>query len=400
MDNTNEIIIFKPDRYPAFEPDFKRFLSPSDKNYVIFPGFCDVHVHFREPGFSYKETIETGTKAAAHGGYTVVCTMPNLNPVPDSAEKLAIEQEIIDRDAVIDVIPYGSITVNEDGKELSDMDVLAPKVIAFSDDGKGIQEEDMMRKAMIKAKSLGKMIVAHCEDKSLIHGGYIHDGEYARLHGHIGISSESEWRQIERDVRLSKETGCAYHVCHVSTKESVEIIRQAKKEGINVTCETAPHYLVLTDMDLKEDGFFKVNPPLRSEADRQALIEALKDGTIDIIATDHAPHTIEEKSKGLKDSAFGYTGIETAFQVLYTDLVKTGIIPLEKLIELLVVNPRKRFGIPFTNDFTVWDLSYESTIDPQNFISKGKAMPLIGKQVFGKCILTVAGGKIAYESKD
>ncbi len=400
MDNTNEIIIFKPDRYPAFEPDFKRFLSPSDKNYVIFPGFCDVHVHFREPGFSYKETIETGTKAAAHGGYTVVCTMPNLNPVPDSAEKLALEQEIIDRDAVIDVIPYGSITVNEDGKELSDMDVLAPKVIAFSDDGKGIQEEDMMRKAMIKAKSLGKMIVAHCEDKSLIHGGYIHDGEYARLHGHIGISSESEWRQIERDVRLSKETGCAYHVCHVSTKESVEIIRQAKKEGINVTCETAPHYLVLTDMDLKEDGFFKVNPPLRSEADRQALIEALKDGTIDIIATDHAPHTIEEKSKGLKDSAFGYTGIETAFQVLYTDLVKTGIIPLEKLIELLVVNPRKRFGIPFTNDFTVWDLSYESTIDPQNFISKGKAMPLIGKQVFGKCILTVAGGKIAYESKD
>ncbi len=400
MDNTNEIIIFKPDRYPAFEPDFKRFLSPSDKNYVIFPGFCDVHVHFREPGFSYKETIETGTKAAAHGGYTVVCTMPNLNPVPDSAEKLALEQEIIDRDAVIDVIPYGSITLNEDGKELSDMEVLAPKVIAFSDDGKGIQEEDMMRKAMIKAKSLGKMIVAHCEDKSLIHGGYIHDGEYARLHGHIGISSESEWRQIERDVRLSKETGCAYHVCHVSTKESVEIIRQAKKEGINVTCETAPHYLVLTDMDLKEDGFFKVNPPLRSEADRQALIEALKDGTIDIIATDHAPHTIEEKSKGLKDSAFGYTGIETAFQVLYTDLVKTGIIPLEKLIELLVVNPRKRFGIPFTNGFTVWDLSYESTIDPKNFISKGKAMPLIGKQVFGKCILTVAGGKIAYESKD
>ena len=400
MDNTNEIIIFKPDRYPAFEPDFKRFLSPSDKNYVIFPGFCDVHVHFREPGFSYKETIETGTKAAAHGGYTVVCTMPNLNPVPDSAEKLALEQEIIDRDAVIDVIPYGSITVNEDGKELSDMDVLAPKVIAFSDDGKGIREEDMMRKAMIKAKSLGKMIVAHCEDKSLIHGGYIHDGEYARLHGHIGISSESEWRQIERDVRLSKETGCAYHVCHVSTKESVEIIRQAKKEGINVTCETAPHYLVLTDMNLKEDGFFKVNPPLRSEADRQALVEALKDGTIDIIATDHAPHTIEEKSKGLKDSAFGYTGIETAFQVLYTDLVKTGIIPLEKLIELLVVNPRKRFGIPFTNDFTVWDLSYESVIDPKDFISKGKAMPLIGKRIFGKCILTIADGKIAYESKN
>ncbi len=400
MDNANEIIIFKPDRYPDFEPDFKSFLPPSDKNYVIFPGFCDVHVHFREPGFSYKETIETGTKAAAHGGYTVVCTMPNLNPVPDSAEKLALEQEIIDRDAVIDVIPYGSITVNEDGKELSDMDILAPKVIAFSDDGKGIQEEEMMRKAMIKAKSLGKMIVAHCEDKSLIHGGYIHDGEYARLHGHIGISSESEWKQIARDVRLSKETGCAYHVCHVSTKESVEIIRQAKKEGINVTCETAPHYLVLTDMELKEDGFFKVNPPLRSESDRQALIEAVKDGTIDIIATDHAPHTIEEKSKGLKDSAFGYTGIETAFQVLYTDLVKAGIIPLEKLIELLVVNPRKRFGIPFTNDFTVWDLSCESSIDPKDFISKGKAIPFIGKRVFGKCILTVAGGKIAYESKD
>ena len=400
MDCTNEIIIFKPDRYPDFEPDIKRFLSPQDKNLVVFPGFCDVHVHFREPGFSYKETIETGTKAAAHGGYTTVCTMPNLNPVPDSLAKLALEQEIIDRDAVIDVRPYGSITVNEDGQELSDMEVLAPKVVAFSDDGKGIQQEEMMRKAMMKARSVGRMIVAHCEDKSLIHGGYIHDGEYAKLHGHAGISSESEWKQIERDVKLSKETGCAYHVCHVSTKESVEIIRQAKKDGINVTCETAPHYLVLTDMDLKEDGFYKVNPPLRSESDRQALIGALKDGTIDIIATDHAPHTIEEKSKGLKDSAFGYTGIETAFQVLYTDLVKTGIISLERLIDVLVINPRRRFGLPFTNDFTVWDLSYESEIDPGTFLSKGKAMPFIGKKVFGKCVLTVAGNKAAYRSKD
>lgn len=364
--------------------------------YTVFPGFCDVHVHFREPGFSYKETIASGSAAAARGGYTAVCAMPNLNPVPDSVENLRVQTDIIKKDALISVFPYAAITVGEKGEKLADLEALAPHVIAFSDDGKGVQSEDMMRDAMIRAKSLGKMIVAHCEVNELLKGGYIHDGEYAKMHGHKGICSESEWRQIERDLRLSKETGCAYHVCHISTKESVELIRKAKAEGINVTCETGPHYLVLDENDLKEEGRFKMNPPLRSLADREALIEGIIDGTIDMIATDHAPHSAEEKAKGLKDSAFGIVGLETAFPVLYTKLVKENIISLEKLVKLLTENPRRRFGISQTGDFTVWNLNESYKIDPEDFLSMGKATPFAGMEVFGKCMLTVRGGKVVY----
>lgn len=364
--------------------------------YTVFPGFCDVHVHFREPGFSYKETIASGSAAAARGGYTAVCAMPNLNPVPDSVENLRVQTDIIKKDALISVFPYAAITVGEKGEKLADLEALAPHVIAFSDDGKGVQSEDMMRDAMIRAKSLGKMIVAHCEVNELLKGGYIHDGEYAKMHGHKGICSESEWRQIERDLRLSKETGCAYHVCHISTKESVELIRKAKAEGINVTCETGPHYLVLDENDLKEEGRFKMNPPLRSLADREALIEGIIDGTIDMIATDHAPHSAEEKAKGLKDSAFGIVGLETAFPVLYTKLVKENIISLEKLVKLLTENPRRRFGMSQTGDFTVWDLNESYKIDPEDFLSMGKATPFAGMEVFGKCMLTVRGGKVVY----
>ena len=365
--------------------------------YAVFPGFCDVHVHFREPGFSYKETIKTGSKASAKGGYTSVCTMPNLNPVPDSPEHLKEQTDIIDRDAVIEVLPYAAITVGEKGEELVDMESLAEKVIAFSDDGRGVQSEEMMREAMLRAKALGKMIVAHCEVNELLRGGYIHEGDYAKEHGHRGICSESEWKQIERDLRLAKETGCAYHVCHISTKESVDIIRKAKAEGVNVTCETGPHYLVMDDSDLKEEGRFKMNPPLRSKADREALIEGIKDGTIDMIATDHAPHSAEEKSRGLEKSPFGITGIETCFPVVYTKLVKTGIITLEKAIELLAINPRKRFGIKLGNDFTVWDLETLEKVEPEKFLSMGKATPFEGWELFGKCMLTVKDGQIVYK---
>ena len=365
--------------------------------YAVFPGFCDVHVHFREPGFSYKETIKTGSKAAAKGGYTSVCTMPNLNPVPDSLEHLKEQTDIIERDAVIEVLPYAAITVGEKGEELVDMESLAEKVIAFSDDGRGVQSEEMMREAMLRAKALGKMIVAHCEVNELLRGGYIHDGDYAKEHGHRGICSESEWKQIERDLRLAKETGCAYHVCHISTKESVDIIRKAKAEGVNVTCETGPHYLVMDDSDLQEEGRFKMNPPLRGKADREALIKGIQDGTIDMIATDHAPHSAEEKSRGLEKSPFGITGIETCFPVVYTKLVKTGIITLEKAIELLAINPRKRFGISLGNDFTVWDLETIEKVEPEKFISMGKATPFEGWELFGKCLLTVKDGQIVYK---
>lgn len=368
------------------------------QNCVIFPGFCDVHVHFREPGFSYKETIKSGSLAAARGGYTAVCTMPNLNPVPDSAEHLAEQLKIIENDAVINVYPYASITVGQMGEKLSDMEKLSENAIAFSDDGKGVQSEKLMREAMLRAKALGKIIVAHCEDNSLLHGGYIHDGIYAKEHGHRGICSESEWRPIERDLRLAKETGCAYHVCHISCKESVELIRKAKAQGVNVTCETAPHYLILTDEDLQEDGKFKMNPPLRSKEDRDALIEGIKDGTIDMIATDHAPHSAEEKARGLEKSAFGIVGIETAFQLLYTHLVKKNIISLERATELLAINPRKRFNIPLGDDCTVWNLSEKSVINPDEFLSKGKATPFENTEVYGKCVLTVCGGKTVYKS--
>lgn len=364
---------------------------------VIFPGFADVHVHLREPGFSYKETIRTGTDAAAHGGYTDVCSMPNLKPVPDSSVHLAHQLDIIDSTAVIRVHPYGSITVNEDGKTLSDMEELAPFVCAFSDDGRGVQDRAVMREAMIRAKSLKKIIAAHCEDNSLLHGGCIHDGEYAKANGLRGISSESEWRQIMRDLDLAAETGAAYHVCHISTKESVELIRQAKKSGVDVTCETAPHYLTLTEKDLCDEGRFKMNPPLRTSADREALIEGALDGTIDMIATDHAPHSESEKSLGLRGSSMGIVGLETAFPVLYTRLVMTGIIPLTRIAEMLTSAPRKRFGLPSpANDFTVFDLETPFVIDPDKFKSMGRATPYAGETMFGKCMMTVSSGKTIF----
>lgn len=376
-------------------------LSPViSKKYIIVPGLCDVHVHFREPGFSYKETIASGSAAAAHGGYTAVCTMPNLDPVPDSAEHLQVQLDAIKRGAAIKVLPYGAITVGEKGEKLADMEAMSDKVCAFSDDGKGVQNDEMMREAMAKAKRLGKIITAHCEDNSLLFGGYIHDGEYARMHGHRGISSASEYKQIERDLRLAEETGCAYHVCHISTKESVELIRQAKAHGVNVTCETAPHYLVLCDEDMQEDGRFKMNPPLRSREDKEALIEGIKDGTIDMIATDHAPHSAEEKGRGLEKSLMGIVGLETAFPVLYTELVTKNIITLDRLVELMSFKPKERFGIDTNNDFAVFDISEAYKIDPEDFLSMGRATPFAGREVFGRCLLTVHNEKVVYKAED
>ena len=376
-------------------------LSPViSKRYIIVPGLCDVHVHFREPGFSYKETIASGSAAAAHGGYTAVCTMPNLDPVPDSAEHLQVQLDAIKRGAAIKVLPYGAITVGEKGERLADMEAMSDKVCAFSDDGKGVQNDEMMREAMTAAKRLGKIIAAHCEDNSLLFGGYIHDGEYARMHGHRGISSASEYKQIERDLRLAEETGCAYHVCHISTKESVELIRQAKARGVDVTCETAPHYLVLCDEDMQEDGRFKMNPPLRSREDKKALIEGIKDGTIDMIATDHAPHSAEEKGRGLEKSLMGVVGLETAFPVLYTELVMKNIITLDRLVELMSFKPKERFGIDTNNDFAVFDISEAYKIDPEDFLSMGRATPFAGREVFGRCLLTVHNGKVVYKAED
>lgn len=378
-----------------------RGLSPViSKKYIIVPGLCDVHVHFREPGFSYKETIASGSAAAAHGGYTAVCTMPNLDPVPDSAEHLQVQLDAIKRGAAIKVLPYGAITVGEKGEKLADMEAMSDKVCAFSDDGKGVQNDEMMREAMTAAKRLGKIIAAHCEDNSLLFGGYIHDGEYAKAHGHRGISSASEYKQIERDLRLAEETGCAYHVCHISTKESVELIRQAKARGVDVTCETAPHYLVLCDEDMQEDGRFKMNPPLRSLEDKQALIEGIKDGTIDMIATDHAPHSAEEKGRGLEKSLMGVVGLETAFPALYTELVTKNIITLERLVELMSFKPKERFGIDTNNDFAVFDISEAYKIDPEDFLSMGRATPFAGREVFGRCLLTVHNGKVVYKAED
>ena len=374
--------------------------SFDDSKYVTLPGFCDVHVHFREPGFCYKEDMETGSKAAAAGGYTAVCTMPNLNPVPDSVEHLAVQLEAIREKACIPVYPYGAITVAELGREMADLEGMAKDVIAFSDDGKGVQSDDMMRQAMKRAKALGKMIVAHCEVNALLEGGYIHKGDYAAAHGHRGICSESEWKQIERDIALVRETGCAYHVCHISAKESVELIRRAKAEGLDVTCEVGPHYLVMDDGDLQEEGRFKMNPPLRSPADRKALLEGLLDGTIDMVATDHAPHSAEEKSRGLEKSAFGIVGLETAFPILYTKLVKPGIMTMDTLLDRMVYAPRKRFGIPLNEgDYSIWDLTEEYEIDPETFVSKGHATPFAGWKVFGKCLKTVCGGKTVFEAK-
>ncbi len=377
------------------------FPSLADKisDYVFLPGFCDVHVHFREPGFSYKETVVSGSKAAAHGGYTAVCTMPNLNPVPDCAENLEQQLKLINEAGLINIYPYAAITVGQKGERLSNMEALSKNAIAFSDDGRGVQSEALMEAAMKEAKKLGKMIVSHCEVNDLLFGGYIHKGEYAAAHGHRGICSESEFLQIARDIELVKKTGCAYHVCHISAKESVEIIRKAKAEGVDITCETAPHYLVLDDGDLKEEGRFKMNPPLRSPEDKKALIEGIVDGTIDMIATDHAPHSAEEKSKGLQQSAFGIVGLETAFQVMYTHLVKTGIITMQRLIELMCINPRERFGIPLGEDFSVWDLNSKAKVDPNTFLSMGKATPFEGHELYGRCLLTVCGGKVVYKKE-
>lgn len=391
-------------RYEEIKAFAEKFLADGGllsavENYIIVPGLCDVHVHFREPGFSYKETIASGSAAAAHGGYTAVCTMPNLSPVPDCAEHLKAQLDAIDKSAVIEVIPYGAITVGEKGEELSDMESMADNVCAFSDDGRGVQNDSMMREAMAKAKRLGKIIAAHCEDNSLLFGGYIHDGEYAKAHGHRGISSESEYRQIERDLRLAEETGCAYHVCHISTKESVELIRQAKARGVDVTSETAPHYLVLCDEDMQEDGRFKMNPPLRSREDKQALIEGIKDGTIDMIATDHAPHSAEEKGRGLEKSLMGVVGLETAFPVLYTELVKKNIITLERLVELMSFKPKERFGIDTGCDFAVFGIDEPYKTDPNEFLSMGRATPFAGREVFGRCLLTVHGGKAVYKTE-
>ncbi len=366
---------------------------------VLFPGFVDVHVHLREPGFSYKETIRTGTLAAAHGGFAHVAAMPNLDPVPDCAAALAVQRAIIEKDALVHVHPYGAISVGEKGERLADLDGLAPGVIAFSDDGRGVQSESLMREAMMQCRRLGKILAAHCEDNSLLHGGYIHDGAYARAHGHRGICSESEWGPIARDLRLAEETGCAYHVCHVSTKESVALIRAAKRRGVDVTCETAPHYLTFTDEDLQEDGRFKMNPPLRAREDRDALIEGLLDGTSDMLVTDHAPHSREEKARGLEKSAMGVVGLETSFTASYTALVQTGILPLEKLVDLMHGAPMRRFGCGTElaegqpADLTAFDLTKTYTVDPETFLTMGRATPFAGCALTGVCKLTMIGGE-------
>lgn len=368
----------------------------------VFPGFADVHVHLREPGNSYKESMLSGTLAAARGGFTAVCAMPNLSPVPDCAKTLEPELEAIRASARVRVLPYGALTVGERGEKLAALEELADSVVAFSDDGRGVQDPQVMKQAMKQAKALGKLIAAHCEDESLLNGGYIHDGEYCRAHSHKGISSESEWRMVRRDIELAAQTGCAYHVCHVSTKESVELIRQAKRDGLDVSGETAPHYLLLCDEELREDGSFKMNPPIRSRADRDALIRGIQDGTIEMIATDHAPHSAEEKSRGLAGSLNGVVGLETAFPALYTGLVLPGVISLEKLVTLMSVSPCRRFGLPCglrvgaPADLTVFDLDSEYEIDPDDFLSLGRATPFAGKRVKGKCLMTMIGGEPVY----
>lgn len=378
-------------------------ILPDDLTSVIFPmenklvtyGLCDVHVHLRQPGFEAKETISTGTTAAMMGGYTAVCAMPNLNPTPDSVEHISQELDIIRKDAGINVYPYASITKERKGRELVDMAALKQLAVAFSDDGSGVQSDEMMKKAMEEAARLDVIIAAHCEVNDLLKGGYIHDGQYARAHGHSGICSESEWAQIERDLRLAEQTGCRYHVCHISTKESVALIREAKRRGVRVSCETGPHYLVMCDEDLKEEGRFKMNPPLRSREDRAALIEGIQDGTIDCIATDHAPHTTDEKSRGLKGSAMGVTGLETAFGVCHTHLVKTGIITLERLVELMCLNPRRIFGLETKGEanFSIFDLEQEWTVEPDRFASMGHSTPFEGMRLCGKPERLIYGGR-------
>ena len=372
---------------------------------VVAPAFVDVHVHLREPGYGYKERIATGTMAAARGGYTTVCSMPNLNPVPDSVENLKAQQEIIDRDAKIEVLPYAAITIGRKGEELVDMASLVGKVCAFSDDGSGVQVDGMMERAMTEAVKHDQLIAAHCEVEELLKGGYIHDGEYAKAHGHKGICSESEWEQVKRDIEIAERLGCRYHVCHISTKETVQLVREAKARGVKVTCETGPHYLIFTDMDLEEDARWKMNPPLRSAEDRAALVEGIKDGTIDMIATDHAPHSVEEKSRGLKDSAMGIVGLETAFAALNTHLVRKGVITMERLVELMSLNPRKVFRIAGglnegdRADVVLLDTEKEWRVDSEKFYSMGKISMFDGREMTGDVVMTLHRGEIVYDNK-
>ncbi len=397
---------FSEGRASVSLPDFPVYSDAAVfryKKYFLFPGLADVHVHLREPGFSYKETIATGTAAAARGGFTAVCAMPNLNPVPDCPENLEAELALIRRDARVAVYPFGAITRGENGREIADMAAIAPFVVGFSDDGRGVQDSGVMQKAMREAKRLNRLIAAHCEEERLLGGGYIHEGDYARAHGHRGIRAESEWRQVARDLDLCRETDCRYHVCHVSTRESVALIREAKAEGLDVTCETAPHYLLLNDGDLREDGRFKMNPPIRSEEDRLALIEGLLDGTVDMIATDHAPHAASEKALGLEKSLMGVAGLETAFPVLYPGLVKPGILRREDLVRLMSAAPRARFGLPGgleNGDFTVFDLETPTVLDPAQFLSMGRATPFAGWEVYGRCLLTVHRGNIVWQAEE
>ena len=371
----------------------------------VAPAFVDVHVHLREPGYGYKERIATGTMAAARGGYTTVCSMPNLNPVPDSVENLKVQQDIIDSDAKIEVLPYAAITIGRKGEELVDVASLHDKVCAFSDDGSGVQVDGMMERAMSEAVKHDALIAAHCEVEELLKGGYIHDGEYARQHNHKGICSESEWEQVKRDIEIAEKLGCRYHVCHISTKETVELVRQAKARGVKVTCETGPHYLIFTDMDLEEDARWKMNPPIRSAEDRAALIEGIKDGTIDMIATDHAPHSLEEKSRGLKDSAMGIVGLETAFAALNTHLVKRGIISLEHLVKIMSINPRKVFriqgglNIGDRADIVLLDTEREWVVDSEKFYSMGKVSMFVGRPMVGDVAMTIHRGNVVYENK-
>ena len=400
LNTTENLAIFARDLESRFSGSQKIL---SDENVILIPSFVDVHVHLREPGFFYKETIKTGTTAAAKSGYAHVFSMPNLKPVPDDLENLKVQLDIIEKDAVINVIPYGALTIGERGEDLADMEAMAPYVCGFSDDGVGLNDMTLMARAMEIAKKHGKLVVAHCEDMELRNGGYIHDGVYAREHGHKGICSESEWGPIARDLELVKETGVKYHVCHISTKESVEIIRQAKARGVDVTCETAPHYLIFCDEDLQEDARFKMNPPIRSKEDRDALIEGILDGTIDMIATDHAPHSAEEKSRGLADSPLGVVGLETAFAMMYTHFVRPGRMSLDRLIELMSTNPRKRFGLPSAEenmDYSIWEVGTEYTVNPEEFASMGKATPFAGMKAYGKCLFNVAGGKTVWNALD
>ena len=374
----------------------------------ILPGLVDVHVHLREPGFTTKETIASGTRAAAHGGYTTVCPMPNLSPAPDSPEHLAVELEAIRRDAVVKVLPYGCITRGQKGRgELVDFEALASDVVGFSDDGRGVQEEALMREAMRRVARTGRPVVAHCEVDALLNGGYIHDGDYCRAHGHRGISSESEWRQVERDIRLAAETGCRYHVCHVSTKESVELVRRAKAAGLSVSCETAPHYLVLCDEDMQEEGRFKMNPPLRTKEDVQALKEGLRDDVMDVIATDHAPHTFEDKNTSMKSAPFGIVGLETAACLTYTELVLGGYLTPMQMAEKMSYNPAKIIGIDKGDiepgkvaDIVIFDPDETYVIDKNTFFSKGRNTPFDGRKVTGKVRMTLVNGQVVYEDKE